>query len=59
MDPEGLSGGIYVRWDAENIKFEVLTQTQQELHFPAQVSAGYPKLILSTIYASTSLLLTE
>lgn len=38
---------MYYGRDAENIKLEVLTQTQQELHFSAQVSPGYCNFIIT------------
>lgn len=52
VDSEGLSGEMYVLWDSGNIKLEALTQTQQELHFSAQVSPGYPNIIIYPIHAS-------
>ena len=48
----GLSGGLWLLWNADKVSVEELAKTEQEIHVEVKVRASNLSWIFSSIYAS-------
>lgn len=52
VDSVGRKGGLWLLWNQNDVRVNIISKTEQEIHATVQVSSDTPSWLLSAVYAS-------